>query len=326
MPRRDPSPIAFSIAAATNAPLTLTPMRAAIALAALSIGNAAAAPTGGQVVGGAATIEQPNAHTTLVNQTTPRAALNWTSFGIGAGESVIFKQPSASAVALNRVVGSDPSMIYGSLQANGRIFLINPSGVLFARGASVDVGGLVASTLNISNQDFMAGRYVFSGGAGSGRVVNEGTIRAADGGYVALIGREVANSGTIVANRGSVALGAGDTMLLDFAGDGLLNLKVNTAAAGAKIDHGGMIQADGGQVLLTARAKTALSSTAMNVEGIITARGLVERNGRIFLDGGSGVTSVSGTLDASSTVAGQKGGEIRVLGEYIGLFGNAKVD
>ena len=306
-----------------------TPMSAALALAFVSlstgtVGRAIAGPTGGQVTAGAATIQQPNAQTTLIHQTTPRAAIDWTRFSIGARESVVFKQPSSSAVALNRVTGGDASLIYGSLTANGHVFLVNPNGVTFGRGASVDVGSLVASTLSISNADFMSGRYLFSGGAGAGRVVNEGAIRAADGGYVAFIGNQVSNSGTIVANRGSVALGAGDSVLLDFAGDGLLSLKVNTAAAGARIDHGGLIQADGGQVVLSARAKTALASTAMNVDGIIAARGLLERDGKIVLDGGAGVTQVSGTLDASSAQA--KGGDIRVLGEYVGLFGDAKLD
>jgi filamentous hemagglutinin family protein len=307
-------------------------MSAAVALALVSVNPAwmassQAAPTGGQVAAGIATIQQSSAQSTIINQATSRAALNWQSFSVGAGESVVFRQPSASAVALNRVVGPDASVISGTLQANGHVFLVNPSGVLFSKGASVDVGGLVASTLAISNNDFMAGRYVFSGGAGSGAVVNEGSIRAADGGYVALIGNQVSNTGTIVANAGSVALGAGDTVLLDFGGDGLLNLKVNAAVAAARIDSGGVIQADGGRVIMSAQAKNALTATALNVDGIVRARGLVERNGQIFLDGGrSGVTQVSGALDASSANAGQKGGEIRVLGEYVGLFGNASLN
>src|SRR5690606_1591825 len=116
---------------------------------------------------------------TVINQSTHRAALNWNGFSIGAGEAVIFRQPSVNAVALNRVVGANPSEIYGTLRANGHVFLINPSGVLFGPGAQVDVAGLVASTLNIANSDFMSGRYVFSGGAGAGAVINQGTLRAA---------------------------------------------------------------------------------------------------------------------------------------------------
>ncbi|MGZ8197538.1 MAG: two-partner secretion domain-containing protein, partial [Burkholderiales bacterium] len=305
------------------------PVSIAVALALLSLEGSGLAlaqtlPTGANVAAGAATFQQPNAHTMVVNQSSERAVILYNSFSIGASNSVVFRQPGASSVALNRVVGQDPSLIYGSLQANGQVFLVNPSGILFGRGASVNVGSLVASTLGISNQDFLAGRYLFASGSGAGTVVNEATIRAADGGYVALLGKQVSNTGTLVANRGSVGLGAGESMLLDFNGDGLLSVKVNAAAAAARIDHTGVIQADGGQVSMSARAKNALLGTVLNVEGIVMARGLSERNGAIYLDGGgSGVTSVSGTLDVGTAVTGQRGGEIRALGEYVGLFDNA---
>jgi filamentous hemagglutinin family protein len=293
----------------------------------MGTGRAIAMPTGAQVQAGTATLQQPNAQTLVVKQATDRAVINWKSFSIASGESVVFQQPSARSVALNPVIGSDPSLIFGSLQANGQLFLINPNGVLFGRGASVDVGGIVASTLGISTQDFMAGRYVFNAAGGTGAVANQGTIRAADGGFVALLGKQVSNSGTIVAQRGSVALGAGESMLLDFHGDGLLNLRVNTAAAGARIDHSGLIHADGGRVVMSAQAKNALLSTVLNVEGVVMARGLAERNGAVYLDGGrSGVASVSGAVDVSSTQPGQRGGDARVLGEYVGLFGNATLN
>jgi filamentous hemagglutinin family protein len=297
-----------------------------IALGASPARTAWAAPSGGQVAPDIAKIDQSGPQT-VINQFANRAAIDWQSFSIGRSESVIFKQPSSASVALNQVVGPNPSEIYGSLQANGHVFLINPAGVTFARGAQVDVAGLVASTLNISNADFMAGRYVFSGGAGAGRVVNEADIRMKDGAYVAFLGNQVMNSGSITANRGSVALAAGEAMVLDFNGDGLLSVKVNAAAAGAKIDHSGVIQADGGMVIMSAQAKNALLDTVLNVEGIVSAKGVVERDGYVYLDGGqSGVTAVSGTLDASASVAGRKGGDIRVLGEYVGLFGHAKLD
>ncbi len=294
--------------------------------------DAFAGPTGGVVAPDQAKINQSGSQT-VINQFANRAAIDWQSFSIAKGESVIFNQPSSAAVALNRVVGPNPSEIYGSLQANGHVFLINPSGVLFGRGAQVDVAGLVASTLNISTADFMAGRYVFSGGAGTGRVRNETDARAADGGhirvndgsYIAFLGNQVSNSGTLAANKGSVALAAGDAMTLDFNGDGLLSVRVNAAAAGAKIDHSGLIVADGGVVIMSAQAKNALLDTVLNVDGIVQAKGVVEREGHIYLDGGrSGMTSVAGTLDASSTQA--KGGEVRVLGEYVGLFGSAQID
>lgn len=260
-------PVTAANRAAVSFVLKPVPAAVAVALLALhgqGLRDVAAAPTGAQVTAGAATIRQSGTQT-VINQSTPRAALNWQSFGIAAGEAVIFRQPSSAAVALNRVVGPDPSAIFGTLQANGHVFLINPNGVLFGRGANVDVAGLVASTLNLSNNDFMAGRYVFSGGSGTGSVIIHGTLRAANGGYVALLGNQVSNTGTITAANGTVALGAGESMVLDFHGDGLLSLKVNATAARARIDHSGEIHAEGGAVIMSAAAKSALLDTVLNV-------------------------------------------------------------
>ncbi|HKV54063.1 MAG TPA: filamentous hemagglutinin N-terminal domain-containing protein, partial [Candidatus Binataceae bacterium] len=120
---------------------------------------------------------------TLVTQGTDRAAINWLGFDIAADESVRFAQPSASSIALNRVLGQNPTEIFGSLTANGQVFILNPNGVLFGKGAQVDVAGLVASTLSLSNEDFMAGRYRFtaSAAAGLGEVANQGDITANGG-------------------------------------------------------------------------------------------------------------------------------------------------
>src|SRR6185369_13645824 len=159
-------------------------------------------------------------------------------------------------------LGPDPSSILGSLSANGKVFLVNPNGILFGQGAQVNVGGLVASTLNITDADFMAGRYNFSG-SGTGTVVNRGSINA-DGGYVALLGASVSNEGTIAAKLGTVILAAGKAMTLDVAGDGLLNLTVNEGAVNALVQNGGLIRADGGNVLLTAKSAGSLLQSAVN--------------------------------------------------------------
>ncbi len=170
-------------------------------------GLAMATPQGGVVSAGSANITQVPGQMTIT-QTTPHVAIQWQSFGIEAGQSVQFVQPGRSAVALNRVTGADPSAILGRLSANGQVFLVNPNGILFGPGASVDVGGLVASTLNISDGDFMAGRYRFSG-AGATELVNQGALQAANGGYVVLLGARVNNQGTVQAPHGSVAMAAG---------------------------------------------------------------------------------------------------------------------
>ena len=207
----------------------LRPVVQAVA-AAYSLGAAGLAfglPTGAELKAGAASVQQSSATSLSVTQTSNRAILNWQSFGIAANESVNFVQPGASAVILNRVVGNDPSAIFGRLTANGHVFLTNPNGVLFARGASVDVGGLVASTLAITNDNFMAGRYLFENPGASGRVENFGQLVARDGGSIALIGPQVANGGTISARLGTAVLAAGDRVTLDFAGDGLLQVRVD---------------------------------------------------------------------------------------------------
>ena len=140
--------------------------------------TALAAPTGGTVAAGSATINQNGALTTI-NQASQKAIINWNSFGIAKGETVRFNQPGASSMALNRVTGNNASAIYGTLSANGQVFLVNPNGVLFAKGAQVNVGGLAASTLGISDTNFLNGNYHFSGDSAKS-VVNQGELSAAD--------------------------------------------------------------------------------------------------------------------------------------------------
>ncbi|MDP3412015.1 MAG: filamentous hemagglutinin N-terminal domain-containing protein, partial [Polaromonas sp.] len=210
--------------------------------------------------------------------------------------------------ALNRVLGADPSSIMGTLSANGRVFLLNPNGVLFGSGAQVNVGGLVASTMSLSDAKFMSGDYSFTD-AGNGSVVNQGNITAADGGYVALMGKSVSNQGVISARLGSVVLAAGNAVTMDVAGDGLLNVSVAQGAVNALVENGGLIRADGGKVLLTAQAAGDLLKTAVNNTGVIQAQTIGNRNGTILLLGDmqSGTMNVSGTLDASAPNGGNGG-------------------
>jgi large exoprotein involved in heme utilization and adhesion len=217
-------------------------------------------------------------------------------------------------MALNRVMSSDPSRIYGQLNANGQVFLVNAAGVLFAPGSSVNVGGLVASTLDISNADFAAGNMRFNKTSGAtGQVLNQGTLTASDGGYVALIGPQVSNEGTIVARLGTVAMGAGNAVTLDMHGDGLINLQVDSAALSALASNSGAIQADGGLVVLAARSGGDPLATVLNNSGTVQARSLTSKNGVIRLEGGeTGVVAVSGTLDASGYGNGQTGGTVKV--------------
>src|SRR5437660_2543782 len=282
-------------------------------------------PTGGTVTAGSANISTSGSNM-QITQGSSSAILNWQSFSIGSGAWVNFSQPSSSAIALNHVLGNNPSEIFGRLTANGQIFLSNPSGVLFARSASVEVGALFATTLSIADKDFLAGRYNFYNAGRAGSVINQGHIVAANG-YAALAGPQVRNDGIIVANAGTVALAAGDRVSLDMIGDGLIRVSVDQAALNASAINAGTIQADGGTVFLTARSANALLDTVVNNSGIIRAHSLIERNGEIILDGGSaGVVSHSGTLTASGTEAGTTGGTVKVLGQYVGLFNGSRID
>ncbi|WP_413731951.1 MBG domain-containing protein [Sodalis sp. RH20] len=302
----------------------LKPLPFAIALISCSIfcmpvvSIAADLPTGGHVVLGSGQIGTAANHQLTINQSSQKMAMDWQSFDIGKDNKVTFVQPGADSIALNRVIGADGSKIIGQLNANGRVFLINPNGVLFGQGASVSVGGLVASTLTLSNRDFANGKYALKGDGGNASVVNQGTITAADGGAVALLGGTVSNQGVIVAKLGTVALAAGKAVTLDFAGDGLLNVQVDEAAKNALAENRQLIQADGGQVIMTAAASNALLRTVVNNTGVIEARGLQHKNGKISLGGGdSGLAHIAGTLDVSATQG--TGGAIQITGQNIAL-------
>ncbi len=301
-------------------PLVLHPLSLA-ALVALA-GPAFALPTGGVVVGGQATIARPNPTTQVVTQGSNKAIIDWTSFSIASGERVRFDQPSSSAVILNRVTGYDPSKIFGSLESNGRVFLLNPYGVVFGASARVDVGGLMASTLSLSNADFNAGRLRLTSNDGSGLAVrgevrNEGVI-SAPGGTVVLAGPSVSNTGTIDARGGRVGMAAVQDVLVDVEGDGLIFFQASATEASNRLAQLGRIQADGGSVELRALARGAFADTVLNLGGVVQARAIGVKQGRVVIDGGdAGITRVAGAVDASGAGAGERGGNISVRGEKV---------
>ena len=289
-----------------------------------------ALPTGNELVAGSASVSTPTAGHLQINQTSQNAIINWQGFSIGAHESVNIQQPNANSVQLDRVVGQDPSVIQGQLNANGQVYLINPNGVIFSKTAQVDVGGLVASTHSISNADFLNGKQHFTQDHANGSVINQGQITTAKGGIVALIGEQVTNTGSINTPQGTTVLAAGKTVDLDMQGSGLVEVKVTEAALNAQITNSGIIQADGGQVIMSAQSASQLLKTVINNEGVIEARGLVEKNGAIVLSGGdNGVVQVTGTLDVSGQSASPsansnvEGGKIIVSGQQIALNNGA---
>jgi len=309
----------------------LKPLVASIlALGAMPALALAQMPTGGKVVAGAATITNPDGSHTVVEQSSDKAVLNWQSFSIGQGGSVQFVQRDSSSVALNRVVGSDPSSILGNLSANGQIFLVNQNGIFFGHSAKVDVAGIVATTLDIKDEDFMRGDYRFARGADAparATVINEGALNA-NGGYVVLAGDYAANKGVVQAQLGTVLLASGDALTLQMAGSSLINYQIDKATVAhlAGVANSGQILANGGRVIMTADVAQDLASTVVNNSGLIQAQSAVEKNGVIYFEGNGGNVANSGTLDASAQ-AGAHGGrvEIRASGDIAHEAGS-KID
>jgi filamentous hemagglutinin family protein len=284
--------------------------RRALAAASLSLAGASALaadlPTTGVVVAGHGQIAQQG-NTMTIRQGSAKMAIDWNSFSIGKGNTVDFVQPSSAAVALNRVTGTDVSAIQGALKANGQVFLLNPNGVLFSPTAQVNVGGLLASTLDIRNDDFMSGNYQLKG-ASANAVINQGNIQAFNGGTVALIAARVNNIGEISAERGNVLLGAASEVLLDLGGP--VKLQIQKGAIDALVENGGAVRADGGNVLMTAKAAGDLLSTVINNSGVVQARTLATgEKGQILLlgDMSNGRIDIAGKLDASAPDGGNGG-------------------
>ncbi len=258
-----------------------------------------ALPTGGNVVSGTANIGQSGSAMT-VNQGSQKAIIDWTSFNIGKDASVTFQQNNASAIALNRVTAGDASQIHGQLNANGQVWLINPNGVVFGQGSRVDVGGLVASTMNITNADFENGNYTFQRNGATGSITNLGELTAKDGGAIALLAPTVSNDGIIRAQLGTVAMAAGDKITLQAGANGLLNVEIDPATIRTLIENKQLIVADGGQVIMTGKAADQLSASVVANTGTIQANTLQEKDGKILLiaDMQHGETKAAGTLEA----------------------------
>lgn len=285
-------------------------------------------PTNGTVAAGAAVINQTDANHMLVQQTSSKAVLNWQQFSIGQQGYVQFIQPNASAIALNRVVGADPSAILGHLSANGQIFLINPNGIMFGVGSRVDVAGLVATTLNISDDDFLKGDYRFQRAperTDGAMVVNAGTIDTAAGGYVVLAGDYVKNEGVIQAPAGTALLASGKALTLQLSGSNLIDFAVDEAAVVelAGVENAGQILANGGRVIMTAKVANDLAATVVNNTGLVQAQSTVEKGGVIYLVGEGGSVANAGTLDASAQTGADGGAiAIRASGDVIHQTGS----
>lgn len=294
---------------------------ALLVMSALSLGASSvdAMPEGGVIRSGEGAVSQ-NGREMTIRQDSGRLAMDWTKFNVGKDETVRFQQPGKDALALNRVTGNQQSVIDGSLLSNGHVLLVNPNGVVIGKNASIDVGGLVASTAHVKDnfmKEFGNSTGTFTlGGVSDGKIINEGTINA-EGGLVALHAAKVENSGTIKSNGGSVLMAAADTLTLTPDTDGKLNFTVDGKVAEASALNKGAITADGGTIVMTADSASDVMSTVVNNEGTLQARTLRKNEkGQILLEGNDkGQVEVSGTLDASGTDDGQDAGNIKVIGQ-----------
>lgn len=283
----------------------------ALSLAAAT--SAMAAPVNPVVVNGHVTFTQDGNALTVTNS--PNAIINWSSFSIAQGELVRFQQQSSSSSVLNRITGQDPSVILGTLQSNGRVYLINPNGIVFGGGSQINVGGLVASSLAISNADFLAGNRRFAADGAAGQVSNQGAITTPSGGQVYLIAPDVNNSGIITTPQGETVLAAGHSVqLVDSSNPGM---HVVVSAEKDQALNLGTVIAQGGNIGIYG--------------ALVNQRGTLNANSAVVGAGGKVVLKSSGStlLEAGSTTTATGvdcGGDIQVLGEQVGVMGNARID
>lgn len=309
-----------------------------LAVAACFAGVVHANPTGPAVVSGSASFATSGKTLTVTN--VPGTIINWQQFSIRPDEVTRFIQSGAASAVLNRVTGGDPSAILGQLLSNGRVFLINPNGVVVGAGARIDTAGFVASSLNLSNEDFLAGRFRFTDPGSAGKVTNAGTIHAHSGGPVYLIAPTVENHGVITAPNGDIILAAGKSVELVSAASPHLRVQLQAGGEamnvgqliaesgfagiyGAAIRNAGTVSADSasvnaaGNVVLKASRDVTLEATS-----VVSANGA--QGGTVHVQAEGGTLLADGRIDAKGAV--EMGGEVKLLGERVGLMNQAHVD
>lgn len=282
-------------------------------------------PSAGRLVSGQAQWQQ-SGNTLTVTQSSARAVIDWSSFNVGSQASVQFAQPSVSAATLNRVLDGNPSVLLGRITAPGQLFISNPAGILFGTSAQVDVGGLVATTLTTPPDQFSANATSWQG-TGNASVVNQGLITTREGGYIVLMAPTLRNAGTLQSPQGTVALAAGDKVTLRLLGSSLIGVDIDQGSLNALVENQQLIRADGGQILLTAKAAHALADSVIRNTGTLQAQTLSQQPGRILLrnDPQRGVVLVQGTLDASAPNGGD-GGSIETSAAQVKVGEGTVVD
>ncbi|WP_336984791.1 YDG domain-containing protein, partial [Acinetobacter modestus] len=282
-------------------------------------------PTGGNVTVGSAQVSQNN-NTLNVHQNSQNVGIQWDSFNIGQNATVNFYQPNTSSIAVNRVLDSNASQIIGKLNANGQVFLLNPNGVIFSKTAQVNVGGIVASTLNVTDSDIISGKFKLQNQGNAASIENYGSV-IANGGVVAFIAPTVINEGQIQAHNGVIHLTAADQVTLKLQDGQLTEYKVEIGTLQGLIDNRGAILANNGAIYLTAKAKDSLSQAVVNHSGIIEANRLSQNaKGEIVLlaDMQQGTTNVSGVLKSEGR-NGQAGGFIETSAAQVKIADSTHV-
>ncbi|MEM6490327.1 MAG: filamentous hemagglutinin N-terminal domain-containing protein, partial [Pseudomonadota bacterium] len=313
----------------------MTASRLLALLAALALPASAQAqtlPQGGQAVIGSATeTYAPGKLTT--EQHSQHLLMEYDRLESGAGTHWDIQQPNSAAAMIARTRQTDPSVFDGRVTANGNVAILNPNGVMFGPNSTVDVNGLLATTGEIDESEFLNGRYVIDGvGANpDAAVVNRGRITIREGGWAALVAPRVENQGSITARLGRVALSSGDAVTVDPRGDGLIQFRAPLArapdGAAALVTNTGTIRVEGGTVELSADAMEGVIENVVNADGVISASSATVRGGTVVLSGGrSGVVQVQGDIDARSERAGDTGGRVVVSGKLIDVKSTATVD
>jgi filamentous hemagglutinin family protein len=282
-------------------------------------GEELAGVSGGTVVAGQAAITQ-DASTLNVNTLTDRTIINWNGFSIGAGETANFIQPGANSAVLNRVTTqNNPSAIFGAMNSNGNVILVNPSGILVGAGGVINTNGFTASVLDIPNNEFLKGGVLNFRGNSTASVINEGTINTGTGG-AALIGGNVINNGSITSEGGSISLATGGSVTL---ADGSRFTHADMATIESGISPtAGLIQ-NSGTIRATGAMETGGEVYLVNPGGRIMHDGTIEANKGA--NGGSvdiaanngGIATVAGVIDASGDV----GGRVVVQADHVELQG-----
>lgn len=271
-----------------------------------------ATPNGANVVHGNVNITQSGS-STVINQNTDKAIINWNSFDINKGESVLFNQNSSSSIVLNRVTNGLPTNIFGNISANGNVFILNQAGVLVGNGASINTNSFLAGAANINDNDFIAGKYNFYGAQGN--VINNGSIKVHDGGYAVLMGKNVANNGLISAKLGKIYLSSGEAFRMDMSGNDLIGVEVEKGITDAYISNAGHIQAEGGTIIMTAKNASDVIRQAVNNTGIIDASSISYEGGKVILGAENGQIINDGEINVSSK--SDDSGSIEIKAEHI---------